>query len=86
MNLKRMSRYGPTRNLGHTGIFTNKDREHQDSRYNVLIEWENIDVTEMGLQWMINENKIPMAQYARDRDLLDTHGPKNSRRVANSYY
>ena len=31
--------------LAHTGPFTNKDKEHKGSSYNVLIEWENDDVT-----------------------------------------
>ena len=62
--------------LAHTGPFTNKDKEHKGSSYNVLIEWENGDITEEPLNWMIKENAMPIAQYVKEKDLLDTPGWK----------
>ena len=68
--------------LAHTGPFTNKDKEHKGSSYNVLIEWENGDITEEPLNWMIKENAIPIAQYAKENNLLNTPGWKSLKKIA----
>ena len=68
--------------LAHSGPFTNKDKEHKGSSYNVLIEWENGDVTEEPLNWMIKENAIPIAQYAKENNLLNTPGWKSLKKIA----
>ena len=67
--------------LAHTGPFTNKDKEYKGSSYNVLIEWENGDVTEEPLNWMIKENAIPIAQYAKENNLLNTPGWKSLKKI-----
>ena len=39
-----------------------------------MVEWENGDISEEPLNWMIKENPIPVAQYAIESDMLDTPG------------
>ena len=68
--------------LSHSGPFSNKDKEWKGSSYNVLVEWENGDITEMQHGWMIKENEIPMTHYAIENNLLDTPGWKILKRVA----
>ena len=68
--------------LAHRGPLTPADKGYKHSKYNVSIEWENGEITEEALSWMIRENPIPMAEYARDNNLLDTEGWRQLRRIA----
>ena len=47
-----------------------------------MVEWENGDISEEPLNWMIKENPIPVAQYAIESDMLDTPGGKQLKRLA----
>ena len=47
--------YGPTRRsvvIESGNYFTNKDKELKDTNAPV-VKWENDDINEMGLQWMV---------------------------------
>ena len=68
--------------LSHASPFTKQDPQHQGSSYNLMVEWENGDISEEPLNWMIKENPIPVAQYAIEADMLDTPGWKQLKRLA----
>ena len=50
--------------LSHAGLFTSKDPQHRGSSFNSMVEWENGNISEEPLNWMIKEYPIPVAQYA----------------------
>ena len=68
--------------VAHRGPLTHRDKDYKGSLYNVSIEWENGEMTDEPLQWMVKENPIPMAEYARDNNLLDTDGWKSLKPLA----
>ena len=47
--------------LSHAGPFTSKDPQHRGSSYNLMVEWENGDISEEPLNWMIKENPIQLS-------------------------
>jgi hypothetical protein len=68
--------------LAHRGPLTHRDPDYKRCKYNVSIEWENGEITEESLRWMIQEDPITMAEYARDNNLLELEGWKSLKRIA----
>eukprot|EP00531_Pseudo-nitzschia_arenysensis_P008891 CAMPEP_0116125882 /NCGR_PEP_ID=MMETSP0329-20121206/6042_1 /TAXON_ID=697910 /ORGANISM="Pseudo-nitzschia arenysensis, Strain B593" /LENGTH=1908 /DNA_ID=CAMNT_0003619941 /DNA_START=154 /DNA_END=5877 /DNA_ORIENTATION=+ len=68
--------------IGHRQV-NHRDPKYKNSGTNVSVEWENGEITEEPLKWMIKEDPIPMAQYALDNGLLDTDGWRSLKRIAN---
>ena len=68
--------------LAHRGPLTHRDSLYKNSKYNVSIEWENGEITEEPLNWMLKEDPITLAEYARDNGLLETEGWKSLKRIA----
>jgi hypothetical protein len=52
------------------------------SKYNVVIEWENGEVTSDPLQVIAKDNHVTCASYAKENDLLDTDGWKRFQLIA----
>ena len=69
--------------LSHRGPITHRDNDYKKSRYNVSVEWENGEITEEPLNWMIKEDPANMADYARRNNLLETEGWRQLKRLAN---
>jgi hypothetical protein len=68
---------------GHEGPLTkNKDKNYNGSSYNVMIEWENGEVTTEPLDVIAGDDPITCAIYARENDLLDKPGWKRFRKLA----
>ena len=58
--------------LGHQGPLTPRHKHWKDSKYNVEIEWENVEITFEPLSKMKQDSPIVMAAYAKKHGLLDT--------------
>jgi hypothetical protein len=68
---------------GHEGPLTkNKDKNYNGSSYNVMIEWENGEVTTKPLDVIAGDDPITCAIYARENNLLDKPGWKRFRKLA----
>jgi hypothetical protein len=64
---------------GHEGPLTkNKDKSYNGSSYNVMIEWENGEVTTEPLDVIAGDDPITCAIYARENDLQIVYGMKVS--------
>ena len=49
-------------------------RKIKDHKWEVLVKWTYTDDTWEPLEWMIKQDPITVARYAKDKDLLDTSG------------
>ena len=58
------------------------DKNYKGSRYNVMIRWENDEVTSEPLDQFAKDDPVSYAQYALDNDLLSTEGWKRFRHIA----
>jgi hypothetical protein len=67
---------------GHQGPLTPKDKDWNGSSYNVLIEWENGEITTEPLAIIAADDPVTCPIYARDNDLLDIDGWKHFKRIA----
>ena len=56
----------------HQGPLKRSDPNYNGSLYNVQVEWENGKITYVPLNLMIKDDKVTMAQYALDNDMIDT--------------
>jgi hypothetical protein len=68
--------------VGHEGPLTANHHNYKGSSYNVLLEWENGEVTPEPLSMIAKDDPVTCAVYAKDIDLLDTHGWKQFKRLA----
>jgi hypothetical protein len=62
--------------VGHKGPFRTSDPEYKGSRYNVLVEWENGEITSEPLNIFGKDNPVTCAVYAREHGLLGEEGWK----------
>jgi hypothetical protein len=60
--------------IGHQGPLLRHDKDYNGSRFNVLVEWENGEITTEPLLVIAAENPVTCAIYAREHDLLDVEG------------
>ena len=67
--------------LGHRPV-TTRDPAYRNSLFNVSVEWENGEITEEGLTWMIEQDPLIMSKYAMEHQLLETDGWKKLKRFA----
>ena len=54
----------------HEGPLTKNDKSYNGSSYNVMIEWENGEVTSKPLSVIAVDDPVACAQYAMENDLL----------------
>jgi hypothetical protein len=61
---------------GHQGPLSQNDKDYNGSNYNVMIEWENGEITTEPLSIIAKDNPITCTIYAKDNDLLELDGWK----------
>ena len=66
----------------HQGPLTPKDKDWNGSSYNVMVEWENGEITTEPLAIIAADDPVSCAVYARDNNLLDIDGWKRFRGIA----
>jgi hypothetical protein len=68
--------------IGHEGPFRPSNPEYKGSRYNVLVEWENGEITSEPLSIFGKDNPVTCAVYAHEHRLLEEEGWKQFRAIA----
>ena len=68
--------------VGHEGPFRPTDPEYKGSRYNVLVEWENGEITSEPLSIFGKDDPVTCAVYAREHGLLEEEGWKRFKAIA----
>jgi uncharacterized protein YoxC len=68
--------------MGHQGPLLRHDKDYNGSRFNVLVEWENGEITTEPLSVIAADDPVTCAVYAREHDLLDVKGWKCFRNLA----
>jgi hypothetical protein len=61
----------------HQGPLTPKDNDWNGSAYNIMIEWENGEITSKPLSIIAANDPVSYALYARDNGLLECDGWKH---------
>ena len=69
----------------HEGLLTKNDKSYNGSSYNVMIEWENGEVTSKPLSVIAVDDPVACAQYAMENDLLHLDGWKRFRHIAKNH-
>jgi hypothetical protein len=60
--------------MGHQGPLLQHDKDYNGSRFNLLVEWENEEITTEPLLVIAANDPVTCAVYAREHDLLDVKG------------
>ena len=60
--------------VSHQGPLLPNHPDYKGSTYNVMIEWENGEITSEPLQVIAKDDPVTCAIYARENGLLDTPG------------
>jgi hypothetical protein len=68
--------------VGHQGPLLWHDKDYNGSRFNVLVKWENGEITTEPLSVIAADDPVTCAVYAREHDLLDIEGSKHFRNLA----
>ena len=68
--------------VSHQGPLDHKDPDYKGSRWNVLVEWENGEVTSEPLKEFAADDPVSCAIYAKDNDLLELDGWKRFNSIA----
>ena len=69
--------------LDHQGPLKCHDPKYKGSRWNILVDWDDSTQTWEPLNIIGNHNKITLAKYAKDDDLLSKPGWKFLHKTAN---
>jgi hypothetical protein len=67
----------------HQGPLICTDPNYKGSKYNVLMEWENGEITEEPLAIIAADDPVTCAICAKEKGLLDKEGWKCFKRIAN---
>jgi hypothetical protein len=62
--------------VGHQGPLLRHDKDYNGSRLNLLVEWENGEITTEPLSVIAADDPVTCAVYAREHELLDVKGWK----------
>ncbi len=68
--------------VGHEGPLRSSDPAYKGSSYNIILEWENGEITYEPLDLIAKDDPVTCALYARENDLLSTPGWKRFRQIA----
>ena len=68
--------------VSHQGPLQHIDQDYNGSLYNVMIKWENGEITSEPLSVIVKDDPITCAIYAHDNNLLDTNGWKCFKSIA----
>eukprot|EP00536_Pseudo-nitzschia_multiseries_P004087 jgi/Psemu1/9233/gm1.9233_g len=60
--------------LGHQGPLNNKHPQYKGSKYNLWVEWENMERTYEPLANIAAADPVTAAKYTKDNDMLDKPG------------
>jgi hypothetical protein len=60
--------------ISHSGPLTLKDHDWKGSKYNVMIKWENGEITSEPLGIIAADDPVSCAIYACDHNLLESDG------------
>ena len=60
--------------MGHQGPLTQNDKDYNGFNYNVMIKWENAEITTEQLSIIVRDDPVTCTIYARDNDLLELDG------------
>ena len=60
--------------MAHEGPLDHPSPSYKGSKYNVMIEWENGEITSEPLSMIAADDPITCAIYARNNNLLDAEG------------
>ena len=66
----------------HQGPLRSNDKDWRGSSYNVMIEWENGEITTEPLSIIGADDPVTCAIYARDHNLLELDGWKRFKGIA----
>jgi hypothetical protein len=66
----------------HEGPLTKTHPNYKGSKYNVMVEWENGEITAEPLSVIAADDPVSCAIYARDKDLLELEGWKRFKGIA----
>ncbi len=66
----------------HQGPLKTDHPDYNGSKYNVMIEWENGEITSEPLTLIAADDPVTCTLYARDNDLLEVDGWKRFKRIA----
>ena len=72
----------PSELIGHEGPFRASDPEYKSSRYNVLVEWENGEITSEPLSIFGKDDPVTCAVYACEHGLLEEEGWRRFKGIA----
>ncbi len=68
--------------VSHQGPLRSDHPDYKGSSWNVLLEWENGEITSEPIGIIAKDDPVTLAQYALDNGLLDTPGWKRFRDLA----
>ena len=68
--------------VSHEGPLRSTNKNYNGSKYNVIAEWENGEITPKPLSIIAAGDLVTCAIYAKESDLLDTPGWKQFKRLA----
>jgi hypothetical protein len=69
--------------IGHEGPLIHTDPNYKGSKYNVLMEWENREITKEPLAIIAADDPaVTCSINAKEKGLLDKEGGKHSKRIA----
>ncbi len=68
--------------ISHQGPLKDGDLDYKGSSYNVLIEWENGEITAEPLNVIASDDPVTCAIYAKENNLLDVPGWKRFKSIA----
>ena len=68
--------------IAHEGPLNRNHPDYKGSKYNVMIEWKNGDLTSKPLSIIGADDPVTCANYAKDNNFLDTPGWTQFKRLA----
>jgi hypothetical protein len=68
--------------INHEGPLSSKHPNFKGSSYNIMIEWENGEISTEPLQIIAKDDPVTCAIYAKDNGLLDSPGWKQFKSIA----
>jgi len=68
--------------VSHQGPLKSDHHDYKGSTYNVMVEWENGEVTAEPLQLIAADDPVTCAIYAKENNLLDLPGWKRFKSIA----
>ena len=68
--------------VSHQGPLSNNHKDYNGCPYNIMVEWENGEITKEPLNHIARDDPVTCAIYAREKGLLDKPGWKRFKAIA----